>query len=187
MINFLDILQRQPEQTLKIINGFIKEGEIINIFGEPFVGKTLFCYWIINNNPRKSVFYFDTEASLYPFLNKAGKEINIIYTTINDIKKIFECIKKTINLVDYFVIDSLTATIMENNKNVLLNIFSFIKKNKKNLILVSQVREWNGQIFYDYKRFLNFFCYKAKIDEKGGKTFINDSFNIDKRFLKKFD
>jgi len=184
MINFLDILHK-PQDTLNIVDGVvIKEGDIVNVYGEPFVGKTLFCYWLINNNSDKAVVYFDTEATPYPFLGVMGKHVNIIYTNQNDAEEILKLMQRLVNDVDYFIIDSLTATVIEENANVLLRIFNLVKRNKKNLILVSQVREWNGEVFYDYKRLLNFFCYKAKIEEKGGESVVNGGFTIKKDFLK---
>lgn len=186
MINFLDVLY-SPKDTIRVNNkDVIKEGDIINVYGEPFVGKTLFCYWIIYNNPDKSVVFFDTEATPYPFLGNMGKKINIVYTNQNDAENILILMKKLVDSIDYFIIDSLTATVIEQNASVIMQIFNLIKKHKKNLVLVSQVREWSGQIFYDYKKLLNFFCYTAKIEEQGGETVVNNGLKIKKDFLKNF-
>ena len=184
MINFLDALYK-PKETIEIFDKVIlKEGDIVNIYGDPFVGKTLTCYWIIYKNPKYTVLYFDTEATPYSFLYQIGGDYNIVYSTINDIKDICEFIKKMDKAVDYFIIDSLTASVIEGNVDVLLNIFNVIKKNNKNLILVSQIREWNSQIFYEYKKLLDFFSYKAEVKREEDKTIVNGKFAVTQKFLK---
>lgn len=156
-MNFLDILEKRPEPTVNIYDGItLKQGEMVNIYGEPFSGKTLLCYWIINSNPDKTVFYFDTECSPYPFLEKAGEDIPIVYSNAKEVEKIIDIIIRSIDLLDYIIIDSLTGMILEEHERQLLDMITVIKKHKKNLLVVSQLREWNEQKFYEHKKLLNF-------------------------------
>lgn len=183
-MDFLDILGQRPKDTLKIYDDIIlKEGEMVNIYGEPYSGKTLLCYWIMKNNPDKSVFYIDTESTPYPFLEKIGKEITLIYSQHKDINTLIDIITKSIQYIDYIIVDSVTAMIIEKSENKLFELLSVIKKYKKNLILVSQLREYNEQKFYEYKKLLNFFSYKAEVNMEGGTLVVNNCFVIDKKFL----
>jgi chromosomal replication initiation ATPase DnaA len=177
-----------PKKSLKIFDDVsLMEGEILNIYGEPFVGKTLFTYYIINNNPNKVVMLFDTENSLYPMLTEISKKIPVIYSLINDLKNIKDIIWKFINKVDYFIIDSITATDIndEIKSNILVNIFNIIENNNKNLILVSQNRQnCKGQMFYEDKRILDYMAYKAEVMSTIDGCIINKKYKINKNFLK---
>jgi KaiC/GvpD/RAD55 family RecA-like ATPase len=185
-VNFLNLLDKRPEPTVNIYDNItLKGGEMVNIYGEPFSGKTPLCYWIINNNPDKTVFYFDTECSPYPFLEKTGKNIPIVYSNAKEIEKIVDIIIRSIDLLDYIVIDSLTGVILEAHEKRLLDMISVIKKSKKNLVVVSQLREYNQKKFYEHKKLLNFFSYKAEVKREGGLSVVNDHFVIDEKFLSK--
>lgn len=185
-MNFLSILDKTPEPTINLYDGIVlKQGEMVNVFGEPFSGKTLLCYWIINNNPDKTVFYFDTECSPYPYLERAGEDIPIVYSNAKEADKMLDIIIRSIDLLDYVIIDSLTGVILEQHERKLLDMITLIKKNKKNLIVVSQFREYNQEKFYEHKKLLNFFSYKAEVKREGGVTVVNDHFVIDEKFLSK--
>lgn len=185
-MSFLDILHT-PKDTLDIFNGItLKEGDIVNIYGESFVGKTLFCYWVMHNNQTKTVAYFDTESSPYDVINKMIGEIPILYTVNNDLDKILDIIQSTIDICDYYVIDSFTATDFEQRKKTLLQICNVVKKNNKNLLLVSQIREYDGKQYYEYKKFLDFCSFKANITEISGESFMNGEYIIKKNFLETY-
>jgi hypothetical protein len=186
MINFFNWLKPDKSKSLKILNDvYLKQGEILNIYGEPYVGKTLFTYYIINNNIDKIILLFDTENSLYPILEKMGKKIHIIYSLTNDLNIIKNIIKTSLDIVDYFIIDSITATDLENNdkRSTLMQIFNLVQTANKNLILVSQVRGLDKRIFYENKRLLNFMAYKAEVKDIKYGCIVNDKYVIKKNDL----
>jgi KaiC/GvpD/RAD55 family RecA-like ATPase len=189
MIDFFSWLKPDKSKSLKIFDDvYLKQGEILNIYGEPYVGKTLFTYYIINNNVNKSVMLFDTENSLYPMLEEISKKVPVIYSLINDLKNIKYMIWNFIDRIDYFIIDSITATdvVSDNIKqNILIDIIDIIEKNNKNLIMVSQNRQnTKGQMFYEDKKVLDFMSYKAEVKEVENGCIINNKYKINKNFLK---
>lgn len=179
-MNFLDWF-RQPKKTLKIFDDVIlEEGEIINIYGEPYVGKTLMCYHIIKNNPNKTVMYLDSENSLYNTLENIGKKVSVIYSLVNDLSLIKNMLKINIDIADYFIIDSITATDMEDGDKVsnLLQVINMIQIFNKNLIIVSQVRGINDRVIYENKKYLDYMAYKAEVKSIDGGCIVNNKYKI---------
>ena len=147
------------KETIIVKDKRLLQGDIVNIYGEDYVGKTTECYDIIENNKEYSVMYFDTENSLYPKLEEMAKEIDVLYSNESNINNMLKMINNTIGTIDYYIIDSITA-VNENSVMKLMELFNTIKKNKKNLILVSQVRSINEKISYDYEKLINYYAYK---------------------------
>jgi hypothetical protein len=188
MINFFNWLKPDKSKSLKIFDDvYLRQGEILNIYGEPYVGKTLFTYYIINNNINKSFMLFDTENSLYPMLEEISKKVPVIYSLINDLKNIKYMIWNFIDKVDCFIIDSITATDVDNDikQNILIDIFNIVEKNNKNLIMVSQNRQnCKGQMFYEDKKIIDFMSYKAEVKDCENGCMVNNKYKINKNFLK---
>src|ERR1017187_5793449 len=154
--NFLDLIRHELIDTIEVFdNVYIKQGDIVNVFGDAYVGKTLFCYNIIKHNFDKTVLYIDTENSKYDLLDKLGEHIGIGYMQVNEIDNIIKIINDSIELIDYFIIDSLTATDIEKNGNKLAELFDIIKNNNSNLIIVSQQREYKDVLFYENKKHID--------------------------------
>lgn len=152
-----------PQETIKVNGKTLVEGDIVNLFGEDYTGKTKMCYDIIENNIEKAVLYIDTENSMYPRLEELGKKTAILYSNFNKMSDIKKIILTSIVPIDYVIIDSLTAVELEKYSTDLLDLFNVIKKNNKNLILVSQVRSYKDQVSYGFKKLLNFYAYNFEI------------------------
>lgn len=158
-MDFMDMFSEDNKETIVVKGKRLLQGDIVNIYGEDYVGKTTECYNIIENNKEYSVMYFDTENSLYPKLEKMAEEIDVLYSNESNINNMLKMIDDTTEAIDYYIIDSITA-VNENNVTRLMELFNLIKKNKKNLILVSQVRSINEKISYDYEKLINYYAYK---------------------------
>jgi len=158
-MDFMDMFSEDNKETIVVKGKRLLQGDIVNIYGEDYVGKTTECYNIIENNKEYSVMYFDTENSLYPKLEKMAEEIDVLYSNESNINSMLKMIDDTTEAIDYYIIDSITA-VNENNVMRLMELFNLIKKNKKNLILVSQVRSINEKISYDYEKLINYYAYK---------------------------
>jgi predicted ATP-dependent serine protease len=158
-MDFMDMFSEDNKETIVVKGKRLLQGDIVNIYGEDYVGKTTECYNIIENNKQYSVMYFDTENSLYPKLEKMAEEIDVLYSNESNINNMLKMIDDTTEAIDYYIIDSITA-VNENNVMRLMELFNLIKKNKKNLILVSQVRSINEKISYDYEKLINYYAYK---------------------------
>jgi predicted ATP-dependent serine protease len=158
-MDFMDMFSEDNKETIVVKGKRLLQGDIVNIYGEDYVGKTTECYNIIENNKEYSVMYFDTENSLYPKLEKMAEEIDVLYSNESNINNMLKMIDDTTEAIDYYIIDSITA-VNENNVMRLMELFNLIKKNKKNLILVSQVRSINEKISYDYEKLINYYAYK---------------------------
>lgn len=183
-MNFMNWFHHQQD-TIKIFDDvFLKEGEMLNIYGDSYVGKTLTCYYIIHNNPNKAAMYVDSENSLYPTLEEIAKKTPICYSMTSDLGMISSMIQTYSDKIDYFIIDSVTALDVENEEKryALLRIFGMIENTKKNLIMVSQER-WNGRMFYENKKFMDYFAYKAEVKPTLDGCIINDRYCINKNFL----
>lgn len=158
-MDFMNMFPEDNKETIIVKDKRLLQGDIVNIYGEDYVGKTTECYDIIENNKEYSVMYFDTENSLYPKLEEMAKEIDVLYSNESNINNMLKMINNTIGTIDYYIIDSITA-VNENSVMKLMELFNTIKKNKKNLILVSQVRSINEKISYDYEKLINYYAYK---------------------------
>ncbi len=158
-MDFMDMFSEDNKETIIVKGKRLLQGDIVNIYGEDYVGKTTECYNIIENNKQYSVMYFDTENSLYPKLEKMAEEIDVLYSNESNINSMLKMIDDTTEAIDYYIIDSITA-VNENNVMRLMELFNLIKKNKKNLVLVSQVRSINEKISYDYEKLINYYAYK---------------------------
>jgi hypothetical protein len=121
-------------------------------------------------------------------LEEISNKVPVIYSLINDLKNIKYMIWNFIDRIDYFIIDSITATdvVSDNIKqNILIDIIDIIEKNNKNLIMVSQNRQnTKGQMFYEDKKVLDFMSYKAEVKEVENGCIINNKYKINKNFLK---
>ncbi len=158
-MDFMNMFSEESKETIIVKGKRLLQGDIVNIYGEDYVGKTTECYEIIENNKEYSVMYFDTENSLYPKLEEMAKEIDVLYSNESNINNMLKMINGTIKVIDYYVIDSITA-VNDNSVIKLMELFNTIKKNKKNLILVSQVRSINEKVSYDYEKLIDYYAYK---------------------------
>jgi hypothetical protein len=137
------------------------------------------CYSIIKNNPIKTVLYFDTENSKYDLLDKLSEYIHIGYMVMNRINDIYYIIKTYIKDIDYFIIDSITASDVEKNGVKLQELFDLIKNNNSNLIIVSQEREYKFGKFYENKKNIDIECYQIEIKNINDKIIANDKYEIE--------
>lgn len=175
---FLDFFDKMVYKGIKITNNiFLKKGESLNIFGDSYVGKTTMCFYIIKQNPEKSVVYVNSEHLSPKYRKKLitlAKDIYILDCfNIDWLVSMLEQLK-----FDIVVIDSLTAMNYIENKKKLSELFDIITEKKINMILVSQIREYKGRKYYEHRKLLNFFSYKMHITKNKKEMILDDKIKI---------
>jgi len=160
-------LKEDEENKIKIFgNNFLDAGECLNIYGDQYVGKTTLCFYIIKNNPNKNVVYVASEV-LDPLYRTKLRELTNNKVYILDCFNV-ESLVKIIEEVptDIVIVDSLTAMNYITNKKDLEKLFDVINKKRIHLILVSQIRSFDGKEYYEHKKILDFFSFKTKVEKK---------------------
>lgn len=108
------------EQFDKLIGGGIPQGNILELVGRPDIGKTKLIFDIIeeSTNHNMIIAYIATSTKSLGFLearNLINNE-NLILHISNDEEQIMDFIKKTVNIVDLYIIDSIAEIITSNEK-----------------------------------------------------------------------
>jgi len=176
MFNIQDLMGKER----KGIRTFIKRlnvGEIVNIYGEPYVGKTSSAFYILGQNSELSFLYFATEPFDKPYKEALLKKNKKIYfSELKDLKAILNSIKMMkVNVV----IDSLNGIIYEeDNDKVLAEIFETIVKFDLNMIVISQIKNYDREEWYDSKKILDFYAYKIKVEKNGDYFDLNKDYPI---------
>lgn len=126
-----------------------KMAEIIEVYGNNFVGKTLYALSLLDKN--KASLYIDVDCKLQDNLDYPK---NMFIFRNNDINDIYELVARTINDLDTIVIDSLPNVTSDKNINNLQYDFDIFKKireiialckdNDVDLIIVNQMRYHKG-------------------------------------------
>ena len=99
------------------------------------------------------------------------KNRKIYYSEFKDLKTILANIKL---LKMNVVIDSLNGiTYEEDNDKVLAEIFEVVVKFDLNMIVISQVKNYDREEWYDSKKILDFYAYKIKVEKKGDYLDLN--------------
>jgi predicted ATP-dependent serine protease len=178
-MSFLDFINKIVNKGIKIIDGvYLKQGESVHIYGEPFVGKTTMCFYIIKQNPEKSVVYVNSENLSPKYTRKLKTLSNNVYIlncfNIDWLLSILEQLH-----FDYLIVDSLTAMNYIANKKKLAELFDIVIDKKMNMVLVSQVRENKGRKYYEHRKLLNFMSYRIDIRKEGTEMILNDEHAID--------
>nr|DAV25173.1 MAG TPA: recA bacterial DNA recombination protein [Caudoviricetes sp.] len=119
--NNFKCLKTNIESFDNLIGGGIPKGKIIELVGEPDIGKTKFLFNIIESlkNDEVIVAYIATSTKSLGFLKARGlSESNkLILCVTNDEIEIINFVKSTINVVDLFIIDSIPEILTENEKH----------------------------------------------------------------------
>jgi ABC-type dipeptide/oligopeptide/nickel transport system ATPase component len=159
-------LFNSSKKTLKIYeHKWIKEGEAINIVGEPYCGKTTTCFYIIKNNSIKNVIYIASETLDKNYKHVLHKICNSIYLlNMFDLRRINEIIEQM--PIELVVIDSLTALRDMKSLKDLEKLFTIIQEKRINIIVVSQVRGFDDKIFYENKKILDFFSFRLNVEKQ---------------------
>lgn len=176
---FLDFLDKIIHKGIKIIDGIqLKQGESVHIYGEPFVGKTTMCFYIIKQNPEKTVVYVNSENLSPKYTRKLKTLSNNVYIlncfNIDWLLSMLEQLR-----FDFVVIDSLTAMNYIENKKKLAELFDIVIEKKMNMVLVSQVRENKGRKYYEHRKLLNFMSYQIDIHKDGPDMVLNGEHRIE--------
>ena len=126
---FKELLKRQTHNCIKtnvklfddLIGGGIPKGKILELVGEPDIGKTTFLFDIIENSKDKDIIiaYIATSTKSLGFLiaRKLDKNENLLLCVSNDENRIINFVKETINVVDLFIIDSIPEILTENERD----------------------------------------------------------------------
>lgn len=168
----------EKKDSIKLYADFyLKQGESLNIYGDSYVGKTTFCFYVIKRNKEKKIAYVASEPLDPCYRNKLESLAKHIYELpcIN-IKRIKELISEI--PMDLIIIDSLTALEYIEQKKDLADFFKTIEDKNINSIVVSQIRNYKEKKSYEHSKLLNFCAYKAEIKKHDG-FFIVDSNKID--------
>lgn len=121
-----------------LIGGGLPKGKILELSGEPDIGKTSFLFDIIESlkNDEVVVAYIATSTKSLGFLKARGLSNNerLILCITNDENKIINFVKDTITMVDLFIIDSIPEILTENEKNSFdMNVNQDVPKLLRNL------------------------------------------------------
>jgi len=176
-MSFLDFVGKN-NKSLRIYNNiYLREGESINIYGAQYVGKTSFCFYIIKNNSNKKIVYFASEILDKLYKKKLETIQENIYLVNNT------NIKDTIDIIneinpELIIIDSLTAMQYISEKNNLSRLFNLVDEKRMNLVLVSQIRNYEGKEYYEHKKILDYFAYKINIETDGKHMILNKEYKI---------
>ena len=171
MFNIQDLMGKE-RKGIHVFSKRLNVGEIVNIYGEPYVGKTSSAFYILGQNPEIPFLYFATESFDQPYKDALLKRNKKIYfSKLKDLKAILNSIKMMkINVV----IDSLNGiTYEEDNDKILAEVFETVVNFDLNMIVVSQIKNYNREEWYDSKRILDFFAYKIKVEKKGDYFDLN--------------
>ena len=175
-----DFLDEKIDKAIKIYDdNFLSSGECLNIYGDYYSGKTSLCFNIIKNNTDKKIIYLVSEILDPIYLNR------LYELSVNDNIYLLHCIniKSLINIlnktpVEIVIIDSLTAMDYIEEKKDIEKLFKIIRNKNINLIMVSQIREYNNQQFYEHKKILDFFSFKVKVEKNDDYIVLNGNNKI---------
>jgi len=180
-MSFLDFLQSGKESKIKIVDDlYLRGGECINLYGDQYVGKTSFCFYVVKNNPKKKVIYVDTEILTPLYRDKLNSLSDNVYILKCSNIKSLKTLLKDLN-ADLIIVDSITAMNYIENKKEISDLFDFVEENKLNLILISQIREFNDKQYYEHKKLLDFFSYRIKTEK------YEDSISLDNKYKINFN
>ena len=178
---FLNIINKS-KKTLKIINDIhLKEGEILNIYGEPYSGKTSLCFYIMKKNINKNCLFVASEILDFNYLDILAdifkkNKMDLYITNVSELWLIIDFIKEM--PIDYVIIDSITAVKIDDKKTI-EKLYDIIQKKKINAIIVSQTRNYKGKISYGNSKLINFYSYKIKVEKNNDKLILNNKYSLD--------
>lgn len=103
-----------------LVGGGIPKGKILELTGEPDVGKTRLLFDIIDNLKDEEIIiaYIATSTKSLGFLESRGlsNSNNLTLCITNDETEIINFIKDTVKIVDLFIIDTMPDILTENEK-----------------------------------------------------------------------
>jgi RecA/RadA recombinase len=179
-MKFSNLIQKfKSKKTLRITNNMqLREGEIVNIYGNPYVGKTTFCFYIVKQNLNKKCLYVASEELNETYKNVL-KEINsnVFISYSKKLKNINNFV--SVLPIDYVIIDSITALEYIENQKVIDEFFNIIITKKLNAIIVSQMKNYGNKETYEHNKLINFACYKLKIEKNNDQIILNGKNKID--------
>lgn len=157
-----------------LIGGGLPIGKVIEITGEPDIGKTSFLFDIIENlkNEEVVVAYIATSTKSLGFLEARGliKDEKLILCVTNDEAEIIKFIKDTIEAVDLFIIDSIPEILTENEKNgfdmkvnqdvpkLLRNLNTIMYGEEATLIAVNHLIYKNEELISRWRNVFQVYC-----------------------------
>jgi predicted ATP-dependent serine protease len=176
-MNFLDFIITNKSSIKIYEDNYLKESEIINIYGEDYCGKTSLCFYIIKQNPDKKIAYVCSENIDNIYIKKLQELSNNVYLTrcneINELRKILEIMP-----IDLVIVDSLTAMAYIDNSKDIEQLFNLINNKKMNMIVVSQSRKYEGKEYFEHYKILNFFGQRIKVEKQDEYLILNQNKKI---------
>lgn len=124
--------------------------QIIEIYGDNFIGKTSYALSLINNK-EDIILFIDADSKLSDKSNLINNYPNMYISHTNNIKDIYVLIENIVEYIDLIIIDSLPNLVLNTNLNNLqydFKLFKYIKDiitklckpNKCDLIIINQNR-----------------------------------------------
>lgn len=118
------LLNTNIKELDNILDGGIELGRLIEISGQPDIGKTTLLFDIIENiDNSKIVLYIATSSKSLQYLYKRKLDLknNVIILISNREEEIIDYLNKTINNIDLIMIDSI-SDILTVNESISLNL-----------------------------------------------------------------
>ena len=148
------------------------EGKIIEVIGNPDIGKTKFVLSLLDKEDL--VLYIDIDRKLYNISND-----NIFIYQENFVENILNTLKEIIEYVDVIIIDSLPTLMTKNmtmNNHIDKKLYSYIKEilswcinNKKTLFIINQLRFFSIENdFYNsfgLDKFLEYYSLRVLVEK----------------------
>jgi archaellum biogenesis ATPase FlaH len=176
-MNFLDFVTNKNNSIKLYDDNYLKESEIVNIYGEDYSGKTSLCFYIIGQNPDKKIAYVCSENIDRMYTDKLRELSNNVYMVhcneINQLKKILEIMP-----IDLVIVDSLTAMAYIDNSKDIEQLFNLINDKNMNMIVVSQSRKYEGNEYFEHYKILNYFGQRIKVEKQDEHLILNQNKKI---------
>lgn len=158
----------------ELIGGGIPQGNILELVGGPDTGKTKLIFDIIEQSKNQDMIiaYIATSTKSLGFLEARNliNNKNLVLHISNDEEQIMEFIKKTISIVDLYIIDSVAEIVTTNEKEgfdlnvnqnmpgLMRNLNTVLYGEKSALIAVNYITYKNDQEVSRWRNIFEQYC-----------------------------
>lgn len=167
-------IKTNVEMFDRLIGGGIPQGNILELVGGPDTGKTKLIFDIIEQSKNQDMIiaYIATSTKSLGFLEARNliNNKNLVLHISNDEEQIMEFIKKTISIVDLYIIDSVAEIVTTNEKegfdlnvnqnmpNLMRNLNTVLYGEKSALIAVNYITYKNDQEVSRWRNIFEQYC-----------------------------
>ena len=167
-------IKTNVEMFDNLIGGGIPQGNILELVGGPDTGKTKLIFDIIEQSKNQDMIiaYIATSTKSLGFLEARNliNNKNLVLHISNDEEQIMEFIKKTISIVDLYIIDSVAEIVTTNEKEgfdlnvnqnmpgLMRNLNTVLYGEKSALIAVNYITYKNDQEVSRWRNIFEQYC-----------------------------